>query len=567
MNKSTKTFSVVYCENNKEDRSYGEKIFKEIQADYPGSLSYTLFDFLELEKQISLTTFSCDLLILDYRDEKDERITDLKHAYDTAGMRILKQNNARTNDTIPTVIFSAYIEKDVGARKLQEMLDKGFSFSVITKSELGIEGFEDLKNFVLTRMVENEFIPFNFKIELETYALKKAFDIIGKANLHQIISKILLAGVKPSLPKISAVIGGLSGAVIVELLQEKTDVGFVRVLIKLANGRKHVADLEALKKEFIAATKYYCQFPRILVNMIDYHWLETADKTIGGFVMAKVEDNKTLLDLLRSVHEESKIHVVLHRLFLGDNSLAKHYDTRRDIKSSHDWKFIFDGFGDKLLRAQNSFIELSALIPERNKTESIFNQVVSLINNMQWTISLDEGHVWHTTNLTLCHGDLHAKNILVQGNIDMAPVLIDTGSLGPAHWTTDLTRLIVYLFSRGIDAGTAYYYDTHEIGIIAGIAKNIIQGEKIQLELLNWDDKRKQNNMGIISALNWLVDNRRNIYPSFYCEYEFNLGLMKWFLREFYRQQTPPNRRVIALLAACDCFEEAQKSVTAMVGK
>lgn len=558
MSKPTISFSVVYCEDNNIDREEGRKMFSDIQKAYPDMLNYEIIDFPELEGKIVSSSFSCDLLILDYRGSDDKKPAT---PTDTAGMRIIRLNATREAGEIPVVIFSAYFEK-AGSRVIQEMKE-GYNFSTIPKSQMPFKGFADLKKHILNAMVMDETIPFNFTVETETYALRRTFQLVGKSHLHQIISKLSLAGDAPSLPKISAVVGGLSGAVIVELLQEKTKIGFVRVLIKLANSKKYLADYDALKKEYEAAKKYYTLFPRILVNTIEYQWLETDDETVGGFVMAKVENNQTLYDLLIDDCEAGVITSVLDRLFVGDNSLKQHYDERKDV-AENTWTAIFEGFEDRALRVKDAFEEMNPLIPAGRGIEGVFAEMMSLIDYEQWPDTIPKNIDWHTSNFTLCHGDFHAKNVLVQGEQDLAPVLIDTGSLGPAHWTTDLTRLIVYLFSRGIDACTTFYYDTLEMEQIEGIARNIIKGEKIQVDSLGWDDARKENNSGIIHALDWMVENRKEIYESFYCEFEFQLALMKWFLREFYRQQSPPNRRVIALLAACDCFIEAQKSVAGM---
>jgi hypothetical protein len=51
-------------------------------------------------------------------------------------------------------------------------------------------------------------------------------------------------------------------------------------------------------------------------------------------------------------------------------------------------------------------------------------------------------------NIVRSFGDLHCRNVLIQGDLLPSPVLIDASLYGLRHWASDFARLIVDLFLR-----------------------------------------------------------------------------------------------------------------------
>ena len=123
--------------------------------------------------------------------------------------------------------------------------------------------------------------------------------------------------------------------------------------------------------------------------------------------------------------------------------------------------------------------------------------------------------------------------------------------MGYKHWSTDICKLIVDLFIRGIDIDDYKYFSLSTIEEWCPQAKQLIKG----IELSNSKPD------GFRIAINWLVANAKNIFPQ-YEQWEFQLGLALQFLKSSYKTMTlPPGKRVVCILSACSAIIEANNNI------
>lgn len=566
MNKEINQFHIVFCDDDQNERDCINELITGIQKKYPNIIDFRSVDFPKMEEIIKNKGEHIDLLILDYWGSDDEKSESKSKNGKPAGITILNLNGTlRAQKPIPIVFYSGHIEEEVASSDFKELIKiHPFVIDRIAKTMIAKRGQKELEKFIINKLLETSSIPPNFLIDHETYSIKQNIAFIKNNRLIEIIDQLKLNNDEPiRITEFGK--GGLSGAIILEL--GGTADNSSSTILKLAVNPDTSAT-QMLKQEHDRAKQYNDQFPRSLTNNINGEWYTSSDGNVSGFIMAKIDNSLTLYDLVvDNISDFCTLENILKKLFLEERALKSHYESKRNSKEIYNWEKLLVNFDDRILQIRDSYNELYPIIESIGEFDDIFKELTQFLAKRSSLNSSSHNMIkWPELPLTLCHGDFHARNILIQGTENLVPVIIDTGSLGFDHWATDLTRLIVYLFVRGIDAQTKYYYDIHEIKSLSSIAVTIIQENQIHVDSLSWDTERKSKNDLVIQTVNWLVAHKREIYKCFYetynCEFEFQLQLMKWFLREFYRQASPPNKRVMALLAAFHCFEEAKNQLS-----
>lgn len=268
-------------------------------------------------------------------------------------------------------------------------------------------------------------------------------------------------------------------------------------------------------------------------------------------MIKNVSDAQTLFDYLNCASTQpDDIQKFLTQLYLEDNSLANFYRTNR--QETVYWPDIFEKIDEgKLLRARKSFDELKPVIEKYGHAFDFDDfrrlMIVHDYGNLQSAKTLTAAFA---SELVLSHGDFHSKNVLVQGN--HRPVIIDTGAIGHQYWCLDYARLIVHIFTNGLDNGTADYFDPAILPRDIAVANRIIHLQPIDLD---------GKNDNFIVALNWLTANYAAINEKAHL-FELQLGLLKEFIQISYRSDTmPPNKRVLALISAHQCLLAANTIV------
>lgn len=511
-----KNFKILVCEDDKDHQRDVKFYLDELNQKFENlKFEIVLKDFNEIFDELK----KCyDLFILDFYDGEEEK-----------GETVLSYNSLK----IKTLIYSSRGEK---GKIDYNNLETKYPFLIGYKSK-GKTG-DNLKNFIQSYLFENNIIQSNYVLYNENDIFLQAnVNIIGTNNLNEIIYSIKSNQSINGDITIYKVSQGYSGAAVFKL---KFNDG--TYILKLSK------DVEKLKTELENSRNLYNEFPSRFLNPIKPSELNTSDNKIFGILMKEVDNSETFFNFLcDKSRSEDEIKEYLNILFINSYGLKDHYEKNKQ-KTFKDWQFIFIRI-DKLKYSliENSINELKPLLKNLD-LKDLKNLVINgNYNKIDKDSLLDDKY---KKELTLCHGDLHAKNILVQGN---QPVIIDTGGINYNYWCMDVCRLIVNLFISGFDIETKEFYDINKI------EENVtIASEFIQFKAIPTDNK----NDNFINAINWLIENVSNIYGNSFSKWEFQLGLMKEFLQVSYRVETvPPNKRAISLLCAYNCMIQANENV------
>jgi len=525
MEKNKRKFKIHIFEDKKEDASDIELYIRQLNkrlSPFNIEVDYSFSGLDDVKEEIKKV--NSHLIILDLFDKKSGK---------TLGKDAIKHNDA--DKKIPTIIYSALpgdtrFDIDKQKQNYKTLLDL-----VIKSNEDGENLIKFLYNYILSENKGTLCFTLYNEHDLE---LKLSLELLGLNRVNGIIQQVN-EKLELTNPLIYPMNFGLSGAILFKLKYKNYDC-----IIKLSK------EIEKIKREHENARKLYNKFPDRLLNHIEPEEFYSFDEAVLGFLMKNVEDSITFLDYILSTDNLTEIDNKLNDLFLKQKGLKYHYANNKSKAS--DWSSIFNKIDEsKYLMISKSYKEVSLLIEEYYKNITIENFRRLAISHDYENLSVhDTTDERYKKEQVLVHGDLHANNIMIQDN--MYVKIIDTGLIGYAHWTSDISRLIVNLFINGVDYNSVDFFKLDSIKNYMTILKKIMNCEKVNLY---------GRNDNVFTAINWLVSNIQDI---FYCFelFEFQLGLMKEFLQVSYRIDTvPANRRAFSLIAADMLMKEANKNV------
>jgi len=514
-------FSIFYCEDDSTSNAVIESFLLELKLKY-SNISYTKITFDDIIINKSLDSTQPNLLILDLLDDKDKKLK---------GMTVLTIIKS-SQKNIPTIVYSlgkTGSKEDVNLTQLK----KDFNFVIETIKKFNDSTDEELKNVIEIEILKK--LPSQYSLKNENdLILQLQISSILEVNLNQIINQIKeKLDIKENIV-LERMISGYSGAMLIKFKYQNTFY-----VLKLSN------EISKLELEFDNSLKYYHKFPSKFFNYISPEKFYSTNKKTLGILIKLVEESSTLFDVIcHAIDFSQEIEPLLIDIFINSHSLKKHYLEQRG--NEEHWSSIFNKIsGIKFSIIDNVYQELKPLIPDSINFSVLKNLV---LNHCYENLDKTKLHKKYTS--VLCHGDLHSRNIVIQGNHSF---LIDTGGIDYYFWCFDICRLIVDLFINGIDSKTRNYYDINKISENISMAQLIIeQNDNIPI------DGRNDN---VIKTINWLLSNCSNIYGDSYCKFEFQLGLMKEFLQASCRVGTiSHNKRAIALIAAYECLVKANES-------
>jgi len=333
---------------------------------------------------------------------------------------------------------------------------------------------------------------------------------------------------------------GFSGAILFKLKYDAS-----KYVLKMSK------EIHKIKKEYENARKLYRIFPDRLKISIEPEEYYSFDDIVLGYFMKSVEDAETLFDFIQNASNLESINNILKDLFLHSKGLKSHY-TANAGNTQKDWTYIFNRINEsKILLISNSYRDVSSIVKEYHDEIQIENFRRLAIQNDYDKISvqtlLDDRY---KKNVVLVHGDFHAKNIMIQDEV--YPKIIDTGLMEYAHWSSDISRLIVNLFISGVDFKSVEFFQVGSIERYIEMLGCIMNRNPISMD---------GKNDNILTAINWLISNVKEIHYCFEL-FEYHLGLMKEFLQVSYRLDTvPANRRAFALIAADMLMKKANEQI------
>lgn len=517
----------------------------ELKIDY---VEYE--DYEEVIESIKDNNFNFDYLILDIFVKKGEK----SFKVDDLILDVIKAKNS----SLKVIIFSKGdsergAEKRSYSKKTYPFLMKDY---ILSKSDVDLLIDTIINDYLSNNISRN----FEYWDEYDIF-LRAEINSVGEKNLSRIVRNIRKEKkISADTPiKIERMSSGFSGASIFKLHIEGSEVYILKVS----------KDKEKLDKEIRNAESHYMGIPsrfRINISSEDYGF-----NGIAAYLIEYARNGKTLFDFLKAKKDkekEVKIVKFFEDLFLSTNSMKNFYskEINNNKMKAKSFEFIInpprdivnDNYKYNIIlycKVNEALKELMPLLSEKkdegeNEKEAtvIKNCILSYIKNSEYeNIRIDA--IKQRNDLILCHGDFHSKNIMIDD--DGRPVIIDTGGMKEDYWCMDICRLMTNLFIWGLDLGKRDYYNINNIQNQVEIAKKIIDLEHIEF------DGNSDNN-GFIVALNWLIDNIQNIYQGRFCKWEFQLGLLKEFLKISYRNNSiPANKRAIAILSAKECLVSA----------
>ncbi|GGI52402.1 hypothetical protein GCM10011425_36140 [Mucilaginibacter galii] len=477
-----------------------------------------------------------DLIILDMYDKATGR---------EAGISILDFLKT-SGKTTPVIGFTSRNPVDMDYQRSTQYANVlRFLQKRTTQDEIGEVFVEFLMN--------NGFVPSVCTYDKDNFNLIAEVNTIGLKAINNFLLKIkkqlhLESSTTFKLYKITA---GLSGAVIFRV-EYQINGNQRSFLLKIS------ADREAIRKE-LSNTDHYKNLPaqfRLEYNPDISKELKNDD--FAAIMIEYAENAKTLFDWLQTdaaCQQPDKVATLLTELFL-ENGLKQFYAFNRSAER-HKYNFMFEKLDERRISFIKRAINELRPIWAHHGTELIDIDLIDqmLFNQSYRQINFKTGHAQiMEKHLMLNHGDFHAKNILVSST--NRPSIIDTGGFTYEYWCADISRLMVNLFIEGIDSNSyAFFALEPQIAHIT-LAEQIIEGQPLDTIEVNIPQK------GYFHAINWLNSNIEQIYPEYFCRWEFQLNLALEFFKFSYKSLTlPPGKRTLALMCACAAIRAANNNL------
>lgn len=499
---------ITYIKKDIEKKGISIKINVLFYEDYEG--------FMDDIKESPIW----DLIILDlYDDKKGKNVGEII-------LQALKYNRI----TIPVIIYTKG-QQDNPWHTYNNLYD---IYEYIYGDVISKSGEDDLVPVIQKCIGYDNYLEYEYD-DADTI-MNIIIKNIGIANLNDIIKRVKKDNdviVSVTLRRMTL---GYSGAFLFRLLYDNT-----HFIMKISKEKQKIKD------EHDKALQLYQRFPDHMTININYK--EYMNDNVYAYVFKEIDDSTTLYKYLNQNNNKNKIHNYLRQLFLEEKSLKNHY-RNNVIDKCESYNHIFRGLSKekKYYKVLNAINELNPIL---EKYEFDENAIRSFLRNKEYENILIEtfGRQEFKKQLTLCHGDLHAKNILIQ---DDRIFIIDPGEIRYDYWCTDISRLIVNMFVNGIDYGTYDYYDINKISDNINCAESMMSLQKINYMV----------NDGFIISINWIIENIKNIYEEKFTLWEFELCMMKELLQTSYRVDTiPPGKRALALILASKYLKKANKSI------
>ncbi len=514
-----KPIEIAHCDDSETDRRQLKTKFKLIGKRNPDiEFDYKEYEtHLEFEKALDSKVF--DYVVLDVYDDKTSQ-----------NLAILILDKIATLDTPINVIIYTKTTPLKGSIAKFEQMYKDYDFI------LGEKISKDAPAKVVDRILENHLLnnlqsQFSL-IDKDDIILKVEIRSIGENNLNNIIRKIKFDKKISEDVFIKRMSSGFSGAAVFKL-----SYGNETSILKVSN------DKAVLKDEMDRAKEYFNKFPTRFRIDISPNEEYSANGT-SAYLIENVLDGITLFDWLKTNPTKQKIEEFFEDLFLKGDCLSSRYIANRTRKEKYSFinsKFSKDDL--KYVRVKTIFKELEPLLDFEYLSVST-NELLNFIKENKYK-SINYEDIKETNYITICHGDLHSRNIMIQSNED--PFLIDTGGMKEDYYCMDICRLLSNLFIEGLDNGTKKFFNIEDILEQFNHSKKMIE-----LLPLNLDEK----NDSFINAINWITLNSSNIYKGMFDKWEFQLGLLKEFLQISYRKNSiPPNKRALAIMIAGLCLD------------
>lgn len=370
---------------------------------------------------------------------------------------------------------------------------------------------------------------------------------VGRGTIAGLASKIIGQPLKRI--NVGFVRSGLSGAAVLRLnceaeVGERSVPRRDSILLKVSRERALLAK-ESANAEEIGGLLFQRFVP--LVGGSGLHesggWY--------GIGLRFLENAKTMADWLAD--DSASSVVASMRELLSDGGMRDVYRSYRRGKAPIDdlFELITPARAANIVLALE---ELTQLAVDHGGSDLLKERVVRDFAERKYRPKMRLPTRWRDSFITLCHGDLHARNILADRNKRL--YLVDAGSVGELAWPADISRLFVDLFISIWDEGSP----SHEWELLPDwvrISKVLLSGKELDNEQI------ARKNRPVLTALNWIRGNLSEMHPDVFDEqsaFEFSFAVAIEFLRASYRRMDLPSpKRVLGLLAFFVALERSEE--------
>ncbi len=526
-------------------RFYWNKRFSEIELIHDSSKDYfskseDVFDLLLNNK------FDYQLCIVDMLDAKVK---------ENIGESIIKEIRETSNCVIVAISMG---DATKFPTLKDDILNSTFADHFVHRSKIkNANVLDETFDVVIRKCFERNIItdPITLKYD-QNPKLDNIISAIGESNIKSLYKQILTETVGIKTMDATYLAPGFSGAFVLQMNVHKKDKPPASHLIKI-NKDKNILLGEIKNRPPLGTYS-----PKLFVHYLPINedkfpvsndWYAIGAEFASNTVTLRDwlnsnPDNAKLVGVLEAIFFNGGMSVGYSKPFLSDKIQADNINlsTSRIARILLSLEELEDVCSHKILGKDSNWKVKAERIQDFLVKKIVFGKI-------------EKSSISGSFYICQCHGDFHARNILVSKQETPQPTIIDTAEFGNFHWTTDYVRLIADFLLSSYDFGVNSHL-WNKLPSWLSIGKSIIELNEIT------DSKIAGNSLTV--AINWMISNFPKIFPFMDTpekikshKWEFQLSMAIEFMRGAYRVDITVPKRVLALMLGYLALDSAEKSV------
>lgn len=546
---------VLFFDDNQEDYEsvwkrfsfYWKQYYDSIELIHNPEIDYMnkteeVFDILASDK------FNYQLCLVDLLAPST-----FSSGKENIGESVIKEIRKKSNCIIVAISIGNNIE--FPELEKETVKEEGADYFVPRQYLKKEEKYKLIYDFIIEKCLERNIIKDSIKLDHnQEPKINYIISEIGENNIKSLYKQVLPRGIEIEGIKANYLTPGLSGAYVLQMNVDEKNKGTASHLLKI-NRDKKILLREINNRPILGRYS-----PKLFINylQIDEDKCPYSDNWYA--IGAEFASNtSTLRDWLNFNTNQSDVSFVLENVFFNEG-MSIGYSNPRLVASTIPTDLNLSE--SRIARILISLEELKEVCLHKELGKDSNWEVKSdklrdfLINKNVFNI--DKNLFPNELFICQCHGDFHARNILVNKNGKPFPTIIDTAEFGPFHWATDYVRLTIDFLLSSFDFGvSSHLWDRLPKWLT--ISKSFIELKEITYPQISRNS--------LLIAINWMTRNLGKLFPFVSTErslqeykWELQLSMAIEFLRGAYRVDITVPKRVLALQSAYFALEEAENS-------